>query len=75
MIWANLAHKYSFPQFIPGEPSLVGTKLGSRWARFGNFGFPKLMYSQNTDVQQLLAKLDNFYSLDYIVVKLTTLTQ
>ena len=33
------------------------------------------MYSQNAAVQQLSAKLDNFYSLDYIVVKLTTLTQ
>ena len=33
------------------------------------------MYSQNADVQQLSAKSDDFYSLDYIVVKLTILTQ
>ena len=85
--WALTSHRNltpkNFGQFGPwirifpssSPVNHCGDKFWVKRAKFGNFRLPKLMYCQNVTFHQVLAKLDNLYSLDYIVVKLTTLTQ
>ena len=74
--WALTSHR-NLIRFVPSLSPVnhCGDKFRVKQARFGNFVLPKLIYSQKVTFHQVLAKLDNLYSLDYIVVKLTTLTQ